>query len=79
MEQKAKPRSGIIGTLTLVLIAACILMVLVYQTQQVIAVMMPGATPTIIPPSTGDGRGIDIEEEDHSLEPTPTMNLLAPG
>ncbi len=80
METKPKKRNGILATIWLLLIVVCILAVFTYQSQQVLGVLLPAATPT---PPRGflDTRETLSPDALKNSIPTPTLviNGLPPG
>jgi hypothetical protein len=71
MAEKTKSSNGILNTLALVLVVACILLVLGFQVQQVAGIVSPPATPTPIQAYSVGGSGITVGEEDVIVLPTP--------
>jgi hypothetical protein len=73
--KNSQSKNGIVHTIKLLLILACVLLILAYQVQSVIEVTQP--EPTRIPYVTTSGpSGIRVEEEDQLPTLTPKATAV---
>ena len=76
MAKKREARQ-FLTTILLLAITACIVLILVHQTNQLVAVLAPEPTATAVQAysSGGGGSGIDVEMEDVLPTITPTIDI----